>query len=103
MLKINKKQNDQILSVNTKKRILLKTLFKSLVLKRIVSNNYIIEKYIKEKFNFCNNSYGSLSRNRNFCMITGRTRSIYRIFKLSRIKTREYGNKGLFIGFSKAS
>ncbi len=37
------------------------------------------------------------------CEITGRTRGVYRKFKLSRIKFRELAHQGLLPGVSKAS
>ena len=36
-------------------------------------------------------------------MITGRSRSIYRQFKVSRIELRKLGSKGLLFGLKKAS
>ena|ERR1700759_3060089 len=45
----------------------------------------------------------SYTKQRSVCILTGRTRSVYRIFKLSRLKIREYGNNGYFVGFAKAS
>ena len=42
-------------------------------------------------------------RVRNRCELTGRPRSVYRKFKLSRIALRELGNMGLIPGVTKAS
>ena len=44
----------------------------------------------------------SLSRNHSICQLTGRTRSIYRIFQLSRIKIREHAGFGIFLGIAKS-
>lgn len=46
---------------------------------------------------------GAASRHRNRCEITGRARSVYRKFKLSRIKLREYGSFGRIPGLIKSS
>ncbi|TVQ80249.1 MAG: 30S ribosomal protein S14 [Bradymonadales bacterium] len=42
-------------------------------------------------------------RVRNRCQLTGRSRAVYRRFKLSRIKFRELAHQGLLPGVSKAS
>jgi ribosomal protein S14 len=54
---------------------------------------------LSQNFNL-NSSY---TKQRSVCILTGRTRSVYRIFKFSRIKIREYGNNGYFVGLAKAS
>jgi small subunit ribosomal protein S14 len=46
---------------------------------------------------------GAPSRIRNRCEVTGRARSVYRKFKLSRIKLREYGSFGRIPGLIKSS
>lgn len=43
------------------------------------------------------------TRVRNRCELTGRSRAVYRKFKLSRIMVRELGNKGLIPGLTKSS
>lgn len=47
--------------------------------------------------------YSSFTRTRTICILTGRSRSVYRFFRLSRIKIREYANAGYFTGVTKAS
>jgi ribosomal protein S14 len=47
--------------------------------------------------------FSSLTKTRSICILTGRSRSVYRSFRLSRIKLREYANAGYFTGLSKAS
>jgi small subunit ribosomal protein S14 len=42
-------------------------------------------------------------RIRNRCQLTGRSRAVYRKFKLSRIKFRELAHQGLLPGVAKAS
>ena len=43
------------------------------------------------------------TRVRNRCMVTGRSRAVYRKFGLSRIMMRELGNSGLIPGLTKSS
>lgn len=45
----------------------------------------------------------SSTRIRNRCIITGRPRSTYKIFRLSRIVFRELASKGALAGINKAS
>ncbi|MGP1395306.1 MAG: 30S ribosomal protein S14 [Inquilinaceae bacterium] len=46
---------------------------------------------------------GSATRIRNRCELTGRPRSVYRRFKLSRIALRDLASKGQIPGMVKAS
>ena len=46
---------------------------------------------------------GNPTRIRNRCELTGRSRTVYRKFRLSRIMLREMGNKGLIPGLTKSS
>lgn len=45
----------------------------------------------------------SPTRGRNRCSITGRSRGVYRMFGLARVKVRETANRGELPGVSKAS
>jgi small subunit ribosomal protein S14 len=45
----------------------------------------------------------SPTRLRNLCALTGRSRSVYRKFKISRIKLRELAHEGKIPGMRKAS
>ncbi len=45
----------------------------------------------------------SATRIRNRCEVTGRPRSFYRKFKMSRIALRELGSQGLIPGVTKSS
>ena len=47
--------------------------------------------------------YSSFTRTRTICILTGRSRSVYRFFRMSRIKIREYANAGYFTGVTKTS
>ena len=43
------------------------------------------------------------TRYRNYCLVTGSTHGIYRGFKLTRMKCREYALNGLLLGVKKGS
>ena len=43
------------------------------------------------------------SKARTICFLTGRSRSVYRTFHLSRLKLREFAAAGYFNGLAKAS
>ena len=45
----------------------------------------------------------SFTKARTICFLTGRSRSVYRAFHLSRLKIRAYAATGYFVGLSKAS
>jgi len=47
--------------------------------------------------------FNSLTKTRSVCLLTGRSRSVYRLFKMSRLEIRNYSKYGYFIGLSKAS
>lgn len=47
--------------------------------------------------------YSSFSRNRLVCTMTGRTRSVYRYFQLTRMKVRQQVGWGMFRGVAKSS
>ena len=42
-------------------------------------------------------------RVKNFCILSGRSRGVYRKFRVSRIYLRSIGSAGLFFGIKKAS
>lgn len=45
----------------------------------------------------------SKTRIRNRCIITGRPRSVYKLFRLSRIVFRELASQGMLLGITKSS
>nr|YP_008816040.1 ribosomal protein S14 [Closterium baillyanum]AGZ90258.1 ribosomal protein S14 [Closterium baillyanum] len=45
----------------------------------------------------------SKTRIRNRCIITGRPRSVYKLFRVSRIVFRELASQGALLGISKSS
>jgi small subunit ribosomal protein S14 len=46
---------------------------------------------------------GSIVRIKNYCVLTGRSKGVYKLFRLSRIKFRELALTGLLPGVIKAS
>lgn len=63
----------------------------------------ILKLVIKKKqyYKIYNNQYKT--KIKNFCVVTGRSRGIFKKLKISRIIFRLLGNKGLFFGLKKAS
>lgn len=89
---------------NIKQRYLFKNFEKKRLILKIISKNCNFNKKIRFKikqkwFLFNNNS--SITRIKNICILTGRTRSIYRFLKISRIKLRDLASKGLLPGICK--
>ena len=81
---------------NEKKRLILKA----------ITQNLNIEKNIRWKIqrNFINiPNVSSLTRIKNRCILTGRSKSVYRFFKLSRIQLRKLASEGFLPGVSKYS
>jgi small subunit ribosomal protein S14 len=78
---------------NIKQRYLYKNLEKKrLILKIILKNLNIKEKKrwkIQQKFYFFNQN-SSVTHIKNICILTGRSKSIYRLFKISRIQLRKF-------------
>ncbi len=100
MLKINKK--NELLRRTLHKKFYLNFVLKILSKFFYKNFNSQIRKYIKNLHSqlFVNNHYTKV---RSICILTGRSRSVYRAFKLSRLKLREYASQGYFTGISKAS
>jgi small subunit ribosomal protein S14 len=46
---------------------------------------------------------GAVNQIRNRCVLTGRSRSVYRLFRISRIQFRDLGSNGLIPGIRKSS
>lgn len=91
---------------NIKQRYLFKNLEKNRLMLKILSKNLNIEKNLRWKlqqkwFFFHQNS--SITRIKNLCILTGRSKSIYRLFKISRIQLRKLASIGFLPGVSKYS
>ena len=91
---------------NIKQRFLFKNFEKKRFVLKILLNNLFLNKknriIIKNNWNFFKNNT-SLTRVKNFCILTGRSRSISRFLKLSRLKLRLFISKGFLPGFAKYS
>ena len=91
---------------NIKQRYLFKNLEKKRLIYKIISKNTFLEKKIRlnaqQKWFFFNQN-SSLTRIKNICVLTGRTRSIYRLFKISRVQLRKLASEGALPGISKFS
>jgi ribosomal protein S14 len=48
-------------------------------------------------------SFSSSTKTRSICLLTGRSRSVYRLFKMSRLQIRAYSKYGYFVGLSKTN
>ena len=98
MLKItskNEKLRQQIIKkeiTQVLRNILLPFVYRKLHVKRYVLN-------VQQKLLFAS----TLTKTRTICLLTGRSRSVYRSFRLSRLKIREYAASGYFTGLAKAS
>jgi ribosomal protein S14 len=99
-MKFNRKKKDIKRRVNYKK-IEMMCKIKKLLVRTEVSEKLkrlLTIKYMKKKQN---KQYKT--KIRNFCIYTGRSRSVYTKLKASRIMLRVFGASGLFFGFKKAS
>jgi|SRR3569833_1007705 len=63
--------------------------------------NAIRYEYIAKLSKLPRNS--SMTRSRNRCVVTGRARSVYRFFHVSRIVLRELASQGRVLGLKKSS
>lgn len=91
---------------NIKQRYLFKNLEKKRLILKIISKNLNLNKTLRWKlqqkwFFFKQNS--SLTRIKNLCVLTGRSKSIYRLFKISRIQLRKLASEAFLPGVSKYS
>lgn len=94
---IKKNINQRYLFKNEeKKRLVLKSIAQNLNLEKKIR-----WKIQKKLIKLSNNS--SVTRIKNRCIITGRSRSVYRFFKLSRIQLRKLASEGSLPGLSKYS
>jgi ribosomal protein S14 len=76
---------------------------KRLILKYILdhSNKLIMNQRKKISFQLFLFKNCSKTKLQNRCLLTGRKRSVYRDFRLSRIKLKEMSNKGMISGLKK--
>jgi len=94
----------------------LKRQNKNLTLRKSYKNVELFQKVLKFLVWYRNNTNITLLCNffvfkdrffktkiKNYCIITGRSRGLYRKFKVSRITFRNIGIEGLFFGLKKSS
>ncbi len=93
-------QNDiikrQLVKKNELKRLQYKYIIKNLSISREIRYNYT-NKLNKLNKNSCK------TRVKNRCILTGRGKAVYKMFKMSRIKFRELASMGFLPGVVKAS
>jgi ribosomal protein S14 len=95
MLKISPKQEKMRQFIYTKNN--QDVIYK--IIKLFLVRNYLSRMPLFNKGFF----FQSSTKTRSICLLTGRSRSVYRFFKISRLKIRTYSKSGYFIGLSKAS
>lgn len=91
---------------NIKQRYLFKNLEKKRLILKVLLKNLNINKNIRWKLQqkwFFFNQNSSITRIKNICILTGRSKSIYRLFKISRIQLRKLASEGFLPGISKYS
>ena len=91
---------------NIKQRYLFKNLEKKRLVLKIILKNLNIKKDLRWKLQqkwFFFNQNSSLTRIKNLCTLTGRSKSVYRLFKMSRIQLRKLTSEGFLPGVSKYS
>lgn len=89
-----------------KKRILYKTYELERIALKSLCNDLRISKEVRYTLATILNAFprnSSKIRIKNRCILTGRSHSILRLCKISRIKFRELASQGLLMGITKAS
>ena len=95
-----KMERDKLLRCNFVKNELDFGVFKALIMNQklgLISRQQIY--FNRVKFS----PFYSRTRIKNRCVVTGRSKSYIRQFKVSRIKLREFASKGWLYGVSKSS
>nr|YP_008816142.1 ribosomal protein S14 [Roya obtusa]YP_009755730.1 ribosomal protein S14 [Roya anglica]AGZ90390.1 ribosomal protein S14 [Roya obtusa]QIQ22969.1 ribosomal protein S14 [Roya anglica] len=97
--------SNQLIRDKLKRRIMLKHELKRIEYKSICEDRNIpistrYQSFLKLS-KLPRNS--SKTRIRNRCIISGRSRSVYKVFRMSRIVFRDLASKGSILGISKAS
>jgi|SRR5690349_15299121 ribosomal protein S14 len=88
--------------IRYRRRFLINEL-KTNIIKSIL-NNQKINMDLKQQIHLFKKSLSAhKARINNRCILTGRSRSYIRFFKLSRIKFKELANKGLLLGIKKSN
>ncbi|MDX7951004.1 30S ribosomal protein S14 [Lichenihabitans sp. Uapishka_5] len=90
---------------NNRKALVERLAPKRLALKKVAADQSLsMEERFEARLKLAEMPRNSASiRVRNRCEVSGRSRSVYRKMKMSRIALRELGNKGLIPGLVKSS
>lgn len=89
---------------NIKQRYLFKNIEKKRLILKIIIKNLNIKENLRWKIqqkNIFLNQKSSITRIKNICILTGRSRSVYRFLKISRIQLRKLTSEKLLPGFYK--
>lgn len=95
---------NKLIKKNKRQRLLFKQIEISKLILNSISHNFLINKQTRLKIkqlHFLLKVDGTISRINNRCILTGRSRSINRFFKLSRIQLRLLASNALLPGVSK--
>jgi ribosomal protein S14 len=87
-----------------KKTELAILLFKNFISSSSFIKNETVYRYMLKDILLHLNSFSSRARTNSVCVLTGRTRAVYRkTFKLTRMQIKEKSNAGLIPGIKKSS
>jgi succinate dehydrogenase (ubiquinone) iron-sulfur subunit len=95
-----------VVQLDRKRRLLFRKYEPLTIVYKSLIKSKSIPFFAKQKINYMLRTLpknSSLTRVRNHCIVTGRNRSVYRKFKLSRITFRELGGSGAIPGIQKAA
>ena len=99
MLKISKKEEKIRFNLYKKTNLnLTKKILKPILIKLVSLKT---RQYLQQIMNNFQNKK-NYTQIKTICILTGRSRSVYRFFRLSRLKIREYIKNGYFVGLKKA-
>lgn len=89
---------------NKKQRVLFKQFELTQLVLKTISKNFKLPQQLRWEIrdnNFKLDINSSITRIKNRCILTGRSKSIYRFFKLSRLQLRLLASKSLLPGVNK--
>ena len=95
---------NKLIKKNKKQRLLFKQIEFSKIILNSITSNFLINRQTRLKIkqlHFSFNLNGTISRINNRCILTGRSKSINRFFKLSRIQLRVLASNSMLPGVSK--
>ena len=95
---------NKLIKKNILQRQIVQNFEKKRTCLKIIQNNFLLPTNIRWKiyqYYLKFNQNSSLTQIKNKCIITGRSKSIYRFFKMSRLQLRLFVSQGKLTGFSK--